>query len=122
MLRLQRQATRICRSSNQRFARIPTPTSAAGAEVFVQQGIVVLRPQLRRLRRLRAPSDVADVYGAAVDALSRKLTALERASHTLKHGADPIIATKTLQHQLTPIETQEDNAWEALEIPACLNG
>jgi hypothetical protein len=32
-----------------------------------------------------------------------------------------VSAVETLQQRLTPLEAQEDGAWRALEIPACLN-
>jgi hypothetical protein len=37
----------------------------------------------------------------------------------LKAGNDPIVAVKTLQTQLAPLEKQAGAAWRALGVPEC---
>lgn len=118
---LRNQASRVCRTAVVRTNRIPTPNSPAGTATFLQRGVAVLRPELRRLRSLHPPSDVADVYSTAIDAFSHKLTLLGNAIRGIGRGKDPVIAIKTLQQGLAPTESTEDGAWQALEIPACMN-
>ena len=79
-----------------------------------------LTTQLSKLRRLSAPHDVADVYGAALGVLGQQLIVLRRAVTAIHRGQDPAVAFRTLGQQLTPLESQANNAWQALEIPACL--
>jgi hypothetical protein len=118
---LQSQATRVCTLASQQTNRIRTPASPAGTAVFLRQGIAVLTPALAQLRRLRAPSDVADVYKASVKAFAEKLGFLRAAEHDIAGGQDPVAAMQTLQEQLSPIVSQENGGWQALDIPACIN-
>jgi hypothetical protein len=118
---LRVRATSLCSASNRKTARIDTPGSPAAAEAFLKRGIAVLTPELAGLRGLRAPGDLADVYQTSVDAFSRKLDALRSTVGKLRAGQDPVVAMKTLQQRLTPIESTEDGAWSALRVPACLN-
>jgi hypothetical protein len=37
----------------------------------------------------------------------------------VKAGNDPIVAFKTLQTQLAPLETRARPAWRALGVPGC---
>ena len=118
---LQSQATRVCTLASQQTNRIRTPASPAGTAVFLRQGIAVLTPALAQLRRLRAPSDVADVYTASVKAFAEKLGFLRAAARDIAVGQDPVAAMQTLQEQLSPIVSQENGGWQALDIPACIN-
>jgi hypothetical protein len=118
---LQHQATRVCALASRQTDRISTPASPAGTDAFLKRGIAVMRPELTGLRRLRPPSDVADVYSTSLDAFATKLSDLEHTVRALTGGEEPMIAMKTLQQKLGPIESQENGAWQALEIPACLN-
>ena len=118
---LQSQATRVCTLASQQTNRIRTPASPAGTAVFLRQGIAVLTPALAQLRRLRAPSDVADVYTASVKAFAEKLGFLRAAERDIAGGQDPVAAMQTLQQQLSPIVSQENGGWQALDIPACIN-
>jgi hypothetical protein len=118
---LQTQATRVCTLASQRTNRIRTPASPAGTAVFLRQGIAVLTPALAQLRRLRPPSDVADVYWASVKAFAEKLGFLRAAAHDVAGGQDPVTTMQTLQEQLSPIVSQENGGWQALDIPACIN-
>jgi hypothetical protein len=121
LIQLRAQATRICRTASRQIGRIATPASEAGGEAFLKRGIAALAPELRRLRRLAAPGEGADVYTAAISALSGQLDALRQATRALRQQEDPVIAFKTLEHRLAPLQNQADGAWEALEIPTCMS-
>jgi hypothetical protein len=119
LIALRTQATGICSGVSRQIGRIATPRSEAGGEAFLRRGIAVLAPERRQLRSLAAPSEAADVYKAGVRALSGELAALGEATHALAKQQDPVIAFRTLQRRLTPLENQANDAWQALQIPAC---
>ncbi len=119
---LRHDAGLICRHTNRglrsRCRRIP---AQGQAEAFLNAGIVRLRAELSKLRRVGPPRDVADVYRAALGALSQELRCLRhRRSRRSSRGEDPALAFRQLEQQLSPLQSQADNAWQALEIPACL--
>jgi len=116
---LRSEATKLCQTGRKATNQIPTPGSASGAKAFLNRGISVLGPELQGLRSLHPTGDVAPVYATAVGAFSHEVSALGTAERQLAHGEDPIVTMKTLQAQLTPLQSQEDGAWRALEIPAC---
>jgi hypothetical protein len=118
---LRSKATAICNLASKQTNRIPVPANAAGAATYVTSGAAAIRPELAGLRALHAPGDLAQVYQTALTALSGKLDALDAAARDLKAGSDPVITMKTLQSKLQPLESDEDGAWQALEIPACMN-
>lgn len=118
---LRTEATRVCVTASQATSRIPNPKSPTDANAFLEQGIAVLRPELAGLKALSPPSDLAQVYGISLHAFSRKLGALDATVRGLDSGADPVTAVQSLQKRLTPLESEEDGAWTALQIPACLN-
>jgi hypothetical protein len=118
---LRDQAGQVCDAAMARANRIRPPSTPAGTRVFLERGVAALRPELAQLRALRPPSDVADVYSLALGAFSRKLMLLDDTIRGLGRGTDPVIAIKTLQQGLAPAESAENGAWQALEIPACLN-
>ena len=120
LVQLRAQGTRICAGAGQLLGGIATPRSEPGAAAFLKHGIGVLHAELRRLRALRAPTEAADVYRAALDSLSNELSALNGSVRALARGDDPVIAFRALQQRLGPLEEQADNAWRALQIPACL--
>lgn len=120
LIQLRAQGARICARAGHRLGLIASPSSEAGAESFLKRAVGVLRPELIQLRKLSAPSEVADVYRTAVDALSRELLALDGTVRALARQQDPVIAFKTLQQHLAPLETQADDAWRALEMQACV--
>ena len=121
MKRLRAQAGRVCTKALDAGALIRPPTVPALTAAFLRHGITVLRPELAGLRRLRPPSEQADEYRTAVDALDRELTILAATVHDLDRGADPLRAIKALQQRLAPAEVREDAAWRTLDVPACLN-
>ncbi len=120
LIQLRAQGMRICASAGQRFGRIATPRAEAGGEAFLKRGVTVLRPELRQLRTLRTPSEASDVYRSALDAVAQELRALNGTVRALQRQQDPAIAFTTLQQHLGALETQADDAWEALQMPACL--
>jgi hypothetical protein len=118
---LRAQATAICARANRLLGRIGTPSSAAAGEPFLQRGIATLKPELQQLKQLSAPSDSANVWSIAIRTLSAELAALQSTVAKIDGGADPVAAFKSLQQTLAPLETQANNAWQALQIPACQN-
>jgi hypothetical protein len=120
LVQLRAQGARICGGASGRLGRIPTPRTEVGGETFLTRAIAVLGPELRELRKLSAPGDGADVYRAALAATAGELKALKGAVRALDRQQDPVIAFRTLQQRLGPLERQADGAWQALQIPACL--
>ncbi len=118
---LRAGASRICGAAGRQADRVPTPGSPADGAAFLKRGITVLRPELAGLRRLRAPGDLARDYGRALTAFAGELHALAATAGELDRGDDPVIAIKTLQHRLAPIESEQNGAMRALGIPACMN-
>jgi hypothetical protein len=110
----------VCTSAGRSLGRIATPQTEAGGAAFLKRGIAVLRPELGRLRTLSPPTDDADVYQSALSAIDGEVRALRGAVRALGRQQDPVIAFKTLQQRLGHLESQADNAWQALQIPACL--
>lgn len=121
LIQLRQQATRVCARANRRIIAIATPADAAAGDAFLKRGIAALEPELRRIKALHAPNEVADVWTTAVTALSEELAALRSAVRKVGAGADPVLTFRRLQQVLTPLETQANDAWQALEIPACVS-
>jgi hypothetical protein len=118
---LRSQASRICSASSARLARIPTPASPAQAEAFLGRGIAALHPELSQLQALQPPSDDAAVYRATLTSFSTQLSYLTEAVHDLRSGEDPLIALKTVQREISTVQSQENGGWQALQIPACVS-
>lgn len=118
---LRQHATAICKRTSRSIGVTSAPTSLAELSAFLARGIGNLEIELAKLRRLRASSgDVGAVYAAALRALAAELPVLRAATGALRRGQDPVLAVRNLQRQLTPLEQQADAAWQALQIPACL--
>jgi hypothetical protein len=117
---LRQDAGLICRRSNRGFRGLRAPAGAAQAASFLTRGAGRLESQLGALRRVTPPRDVADVYRAALTALAQELTLLRKAAADTRLGEDPALAYKTLGQQLGPLESQANNAWQALQIADCL--
>jgi hypothetical protein len=117
---LRKDAGRVCRHTNRAFRQLPALPSPGQAAAFLSAGIVRLRTQLARLRRVGAPHAVADIYRAALAAMGQELDALQSAAQAIHRGEDPAAAFKALGQQIAPLQSQADNAWQALDIPACL--
>lgn len=118
---LRSQATHLCTVARQQTDRIPAPASPAQAAAFLDKGLVVLAPELNALRQLHPSGDLAQVYRTAIDAFAQKVSAIRAAAGSLAGTGDPVSTMKALQQQLASLEEQENGAWQALEIPACLN-
>ncbi len=116
---LRSRAARICTLAAQRTERIGTPTLPTEETAFLRRGIVALAPEVTALGRLRAPDDVSDDYRDAVAATAAELASLRSTVKGLRAGNDPIVAIKTLQQQLAPVEARASRAWTDLELPAC---
>ena len=118
---LRSRATALCSSAGRQTDRIPTPPTPDGGEAFLRRGIAVLEPEFKGLKKLKAPSELAQVYATGLGAFNQKLNALKSAVRQLGSGANPVTAMTDLQQRLAPIETAEDGAWQALEVPSCMN-
>lgn len=116
---LRTRAGRVCTLAQRRLAKVRTPKDPTQARAFLNRGIAILAPELTKLRRLHPPSDLAGDYRTAVDATARELAALRFSVKGLKAGNDPVVAIKTLQQQLAPLEARAAGAWETLALPAC---
>ena len=81
----------------------------------------MLGPELSSLRALKPPTELAQVYSTSIGAFTQKLSAMRAAAKEIDTGANPVTAMTALQQRLAPIESAEDGAWQALEIPACMN-
>lgn len=118
---LRSSASRICTTADQRAGQIPTPSRPAAAAAYLNRGVAVLAPELTKLHGLHPSSDLAGDYRTAVDAAAAELAALRSAVKGLKAGDDPVVAIKTLQHQLAPLEARADNAWRSVDVDACVS-
>jgi hypothetical protein len=118
---LRARATQICSAATKQSDRIGTPTSPSAGAAFLRKATRVFRPELKALRGLRPSKDAASTYRTALNAFAQKLDALDTTARALASGGDPVIAIKGLQTRLTPLLAQEDGAWRALAITACVN-
>ena len=119
--RLRRAAARICTAANRRFERLKTPALGRGDEAFLKRGIPVLEGELRQLGAQRADGEDQSVYGRALSATAREIVELRHAVGALDHHQDPAMAFAALQRRLGPLETQANDAWRTLQLPACLS-
>jgi hypothetical protein len=119
---LRERATRTCNLARRRTNRIATPTLPAEGARFLSRGIAALAPELTVLDLLRPPTGMASDYQRALMASHGELQALRSALNGLRAGNDPVVAIKTLQQQLTPLEARANGAWSSLGLPACANG
>jgi hypothetical protein len=116
---LRRKAGRICVAAQRASESIAAPTDPAKGQLFLARGIAALAPQVSALHRLRPSSDLQEGYAAAMRATDRELAMLRRALRGLQAGNDPVVAIKTLQHELGPAEDAAGRAWREVEVPAC---
>jgi hypothetical protein len=121
-IQVRDRAAALCATATRQTDRIDPPHAPAQGAAFLTRGIAVFNPELARLRSLRPPADLAGNYTTSVDAFSRELADLELAVHSLHAGEDPVLAIRTLQRRLCPIESTQDRAWGALQVPTCLDG
>jgi hypothetical protein len=119
--KLRAQAGRVCTTALDAGALVTPPRVPSDTSAFLRRGVAVLRPELAGLRRLRAPSEEAGAYSAALASLARELTILTDTAHDLDRGADPMPTIKTLQRRLAPVEADGNAAWRTLGVPGCVN-
>jgi hypothetical protein len=116
---LRTGASRACTVATQRLNRIPTPQLPSEGAGFVRRGIAALKPEVAALAALHPEGEMEPHFRRAETATEQELKALQSMLTGLKAGNDPIVAIKTLQTQLAPLEKQASAAWQALKIPAC---
>jgi hypothetical protein len=115
---LQTMATRSCALTARQLDRIATPSSVTAGQRFLDQGAQALRREVSELRALHATGR----FGKAVRITGEELSALDFTVRGLRTGNDPVVAIKTLQARLKPLEAQADRDWRALGIRACAAG
>lgn len=110
-------ATRICTLAAQRLRAIALAEAPAAGRRFLIRGIAVLGPEVSQLRALGATG----LFGEGVTASSAELAALRFTVRGLRAGNDPVVAIKTLQQRLVPLEARANGAWRRLGISACVS-
>ncbi len=116
---LRTAAARVCTAATQHLNDIPTPQLPSGGTAFLRRGVSALRPELTALSTMHPTGALGGDYRNALNATEQELKALQSALDGLKAGNDPIVAMKTLQTQLAPLERQASAAWRAVGVPAC---
>jgi hypothetical protein len=116
---LRARAGRICSAARVATNRIPTPDTPSAGAPFLSRGISALAPELKALKRLQPGGDAATNYAGAVADGRQELQALRFTIRGLRAGNDPVVAIKTLQQRLAPLESRADDAWGSLGIEAC---
>jgi hypothetical protein len=116
---LRRRAGRICMTAQRSSESITAPSDPGKGEQFLHRGIAALAPQVAALHTLKASSELQDGYAAALRATDRELALLRSTLRGLKAGNDPVVAIKTLQHELGPVEDAAGRAWAAVGMRAC---
>jgi hypothetical protein len=112
-------AARVCTLATQRLNSIPTPEVPAEGTMFLRRGIAALAPELAALSAMHPGGDLGVHFRKALSATEQELKVLQSSLKGLKAGNDPIVAIKTLQAQLAPLETQARTAWRALGVLDC---
>jgi hypothetical protein len=116
---LQTRASRICRATDARVERIPTPITPGQGATFLRRSLAALTPELLALRRLHPGGDAGPVYARALSARAAELAAIRASIHRIDHGDDPVLTVQRLQREIAPLEQRENAAWSELAIPAC---
>jgi hypothetical protein len=116
---LRAGAARVCTVATQRLNSIPTPRVPSEGTAFLRRGIAALRPELAALSAMHPGGELGVHFRKARSATEQELTVLQSSLKGLKAGNDPIVAIKTLQAQLAPLETQARAAWRALGVAGC---
>lgn len=118
---LRTAATRACGMATQRLDRIPTPQVPSQGASFLRRGIAALGPELTALSALHPEGELGVQFRRARSATEQELAALQSSLKGLQAGNDPVVAIKTLQAQLAPLEKRASAAWQALKILACID-
>ncbi|MFZ1994068.1 MAG: hypothetical protein WAU75_08155 [Solirubrobacteraceae bacterium] len=116
---LRTGAARVCTVTAQRLNRIPTPQIPSEGAVFLRRGIAAVAPELAALSAMHPDGELGVHFRQAVSATEQELKVLQSSLRGLKAGNDPIVAIKTLQVQLAPLEAKSRAAWAALGVPGC---
>jgi hypothetical protein len=109
----------VCTAATQHLNDIPTPQLPSGGAAFLRRGVGALRPELTALSAMHPTGALGAHYRTALSATEQELKALQSALKGLEAGNDPIVAMKTLQTQLAPLEQQASAAWRAVGVRAC---
>jgi hypothetical protein len=117
---LRSRATTACATATRQINGIGMPNSPAGGRLFLTAGVATLRPEVAALSALHPPHELAATYTSTVGQLGVIVSALDTTAGALGQGSDPVIAFKTLEQRLAPIEAQQNQAWQALGVPACV--
>ncbi len=115
---IRSRATKICTVTAHRTRKISTPASPIGAVAFLHGGIAAIGQEVVQLRAM----DVSGTAKTAVDGTAAELAALRFTLKGLQADNDPVVAIKTLEARLKPIERRTDAAWRSLDVPACVTG
>jgi len=117
--RLRDDAGRVCAVATQRLNAIHTPQVPSQGMAFLRSGIAALRPEVAALAPMHPEGAAGVHFRAARTATEQELKTLQSSLKGLQAGNDPIVAFKTLQAQLAPLETRATSAWRAMNVPAC---
>jgi hypothetical protein len=113
---IRSRATKICTATARRTGKIDTPASPGGGVAFLNRGIAAINLEVNQLRAMHATGTAR----TAVDGTAAELAALRFTLKGLHADNDPVIAIKTLERRLAPIEQRTNTAWRTLDIPACV--
>jgi hypothetical protein len=116
---LRARAARVCTVAAKRLNRVPTPQVPSQGAAFLRGGIAALRPELAVLSAMHPGGELGGHFDTARKATEQELQVLQFSLKGLKAGNDPIVAVKTLQTQLAPLEKRANAAWRALGVPDC---
>ena len=116
---LRTDAGRVCTVATQRLNAIPTPQVPSEGSSFLRRGIAALKPEIGALAALHPTGEMATHLQRAQAATEQELKVLQSTLKGLTAGNDPIVAFKTLETELAPLEKQAGAAWRALGVPAC---
>ncbi|HEY6524815.1 MAG TPA: hypothetical protein VIY10_13645 [Solirubrobacteraceae bacterium] len=116
---LRAGVARVCTVAAQRLNRIPTPQVPSEGAAFLRGGIAALMPELAALSAMHPGGELEVHFRTARTATEQELKVLQSSLKGLKAGNDPIVALKTLQTQLAPLEKRAAEAWRALGVPDC---
>jgi hypothetical protein len=116
---LRARAVSVCRVATERLNRVPTPRVPSQGAAFLRGGIAALRPELAVLSAMHPGGELGGHFDTARKATEQELQVLQSSLKGLKAGNDPIVAVKTLQTQLAPLEKRANAAWRALGVPEC---
>lgn len=116
---LRDRASTICSTASQAANAIPSP-GLTDVGRFLDRGTAVLGPELSALRALHPGGAAGVTYEQALRSFAAELAAIARAADALRHAANPTTTVRSLQRELTPLESSARRAWTDLGISACL--